>query len=206
MELYNENLEQTWSEVDPFTQERYLQFSKYMKDGQNILDIGCNTGRGGLTLKEKHPKLNIYGVELIKERIDKIPNGIYKEVFNESIITSSCNNVKFDVIVAGEVIEHIPSNLFVDMLINCKNLLNENGIILFTTPNPNSLLVKLGRRAVFNDPSHVNIMAINDFKNIVLTSGLQVKSIKGSGKVSRYLGYSFPMFFYGSYLAVLNKK
>jgi 2-polyprenyl-3-methyl-5-hydroxy-6-metoxy-1,4-benzoquinol methylase len=206
MEYYDENLQQSWSENDSFTKERYQQFCEYIKDGQTVLDIGCNTGRGGVTLKLNNPSLKIYGVELIKERTEKIPTGVYIEVFNESIIESNCNGVKFDVIVAGEVIEHIPSDLFIDMLHNCKNLLNEHGVILFTTPNPNSFLVKLGRRAVFNDPSHVNIMAISEFKKIVSSCGLQTKSIKGSGKVSRHLGYSFPMFFYGSYLSVLQKK
>ncbi len=205
MELYNENLLQKWSEVDPFTKERYLQFAKYIKDGQTVLDIGCNTGRGGAALKENNSSLKIYGIELLKERIKIIPANIYEEIYNESIISSHCNNNKFDVIVAGEVIEHIPQNLFIEMLHNCKKLLNEKGLILFTTPNPNSLLVKLGKDAVFRDPSHVNIMTVNDFKNIVLSSGLKIKSIKGSGKASRYLGYSFPLSLYGSYLSVLNK-
>lgn len=205
MNLYNDNLLQTWSENDPFTKERYEQFCRYIKDGQTVLDIGCNTGRGGIVMKDRFPSLKIYGVELLRERIEKIPNTVYELVFNDSIITTNCNNIKFDVIVAGEVIEHIPKTLFANMLHNCKHLLNENGQILFTTPNPNSFLVKLGRDSVFKDPSHVNIMTIQNFKNRIESSGLSIKSIKGSGKSSRYLGYSFPLSFYGSYLSVINK-
>ena len=205
MKLYNENLLQTWSENDPFTKERYLQFSKYIKDGQSVLDIGCNTGRGGVTLKENNSSLKIYGVELIKERIEIIPVNVYEEIYNESITTTNCNNNKFDIIIAGEVIEHIPQDIFIEMLYNCKSLLNDYGLILFTTPNPNSLLVKLGKDSVFRDPSHVNIMAVKEFKKNVLSCGLKIKSIKGSGKASRYLGYSFPLSLYGSYLSVLQK-
>jgi hypothetical protein len=91
------------------------------------------------------------------------------------------------------------------MLYNCKSLLNDYGLILFTTPNPNSLLVKLGKDSVFRDPSHVNIMAVKELKKNVLSCGLKIKSIKGSGKASRYLGYSFPLSLYGSYLSVLQK-
>lgn len=205
MKLYNENLLQTWSENDPFTKERYLQFSKYIKDGQSVLDIGCNIGRGGVTLKENNSSLKIYGVELIKERIEIIPANVYEEIYNESITTTNCNNKKFDIIIAGEVIEHIPQDIFIEMLYNCKSLLNDYGLILFTTPNPNSLLVKLGKDSVFRDPSHVNIMAVKELKKNVLSCGLKIKSIKGSGKASRYLGYSFPLSLYGSYLSVLQK-
>lgn len=205
MKLYNENLLQTWSENDPFTKERYLQFSKYIKDGQSVLDIGCNTGRGGVTLKENNSSLKIYGVELIKERIEIIPANVYEEIYNESITITNCNNKKFDIIIAGEVIEHIPQDIFIEMLYNCKSLLNDYGLILFTTPNPNSLLVKLGKDSVFRDPSHVNIMAVKELKKNVLSCGLKIKSIKGSGKASRYLGYSFPLSLYGSYLSVLQK-
>ena len=205
MEYYDENLQQTWSEKDSFTEERYLQFSEYIKEGQTVLDIGCNTGIGGATLKLNNPSVKIYGVELIKERVEIIPTNIYEEIYNESIITTNCNSKTFDIILAGELIEHIPPKLFVDMLYNCKNLLNDDGLILFTTPNPNSWLVKLGRDSVFSDPSHVNIMSIKEFKNIVLSTNLNVIEIKGSGKASRYLGYSFPISLYGSYMSVLKK-
>jgi regulatory protein YycH of two-component signal transduction system YycFG len=95
---------------------------------------------------------------------------------------------------------------FVLMLKKCKSILNDNGLILFTTPNPNSILVKLGNKAVFNDPSHVNIMSINKFKKIVFESGLRVAEIKGSGKVTRYISPNFPFInLFGSYLSILTK-
>ena len=40
----------------------------------------------------------------------------------------------------------------------CYELLRENGIVLLTTLNLESYLVKLGRKGVFKDPSHVSIM------------------------------------------------
>lgn len=41
---------------------------------------------------------------------------------------------KFDVIVAWEIIEHLYNpGLFTD---NCKDLLNDNGLLIITTPNP----------------------------------------------------------------------
>lgn len=205
MELYTENLNQTWSEVDSFTVERYHQFNQYLKNGFSILDIGCNTGRGGAALKVLNSTYKLYGIDLIKERIEKIPTNIYEQVFNDSIITSNCNNIKFDALIAGEIIEHIPKDLFIEMLNNCRKILKDNGIIIFTTPNPNSVLVKLGRDAVYNDPSHVNIMTVKKFKEIIISCGLKISLVQGSGKASRYLGYSLPLSLYGSYLAIIKK-
>jgi len=129
-----------------------------------------------------------------------------KELFNESIVSSNCNGINFDIIIGGEIIEHIPEDLFIKMLNNCNNLLNNNGLMIFTTPNPNSLLVKFGKTKVFNDPSHVNILSIKKIKNILNSFNFDIIKIEGSGKASKYIGYSFPMFFYGSYLIIISKN
>ena len=42
------NTLQQSSEIDPFTIERYNQFFKHLpKTTKTLLDVGCNTGRGG---------------------------------------------------------------------------------------------------------------------------------------------------------------
>jgi 2-polyprenyl-3-methyl-5-hydroxy-6-metoxy-1,4-benzoquinol methylase len=204
--LYNENKIQVISETDGFTLERYRQFMQYFNKDSKILDIGCNTGRGGKLIKEVYPLTTLYGIELVSERIEKIPEGTYNKVYNESITTWDAGDLKFDRIIAGEVIEHVPADQFDIMLQKCKNVLTDNGLILFTTPNPESLLVKLGRDSVFNDPSHVNIMSIEQFKKTVSSAGLKVKKILGSGKATRFIGSKIPvMSLYGSYLGILTR-
>jgi 2-polyprenyl-3-methyl-5-hydroxy-6-metoxy-1,4-benzoquinol methylase len=206
MSDYENNLNQKCSEEDTFTIDRYKQFSKFIKDGNSVLDIGCNTGRGGEVLKFKYPNLNLFGIDLISERIDKIPWGIYQELFNDSIVTANCSGKKFDVIIGGEIIEHIPELLFIDMIYNCNSMLNNNGLMIFTTPNPNSILVKLGRTKVFKDPSHVNLLSISKIKQILFSCNFKIMQIEGSGKASRYIGVSFPIYFYGSYLIAIQKN
>jgi 2-polyprenyl-3-methyl-5-hydroxy-6-metoxy-1,4-benzoquinol methylase len=204
--LYDENKSQTISETDTFTKERYQQFLQYFTPHLTVLDIGCNNGRGGTEIKKNYPSTELYGIELIAERIEKIPPGIYNKVFNESITEWQAGDQKFDRIIAGEVIEHIPENEFLKMLLKCKGLLKDNGLMLLTTPNPHSLLVKLGRDTVFNDPSHVNIMSVEKFKTCVTNAGLKVIKILGSGKATRYIGSKVPLMpLYGSYLGVISK-
>lgn len=204
-ELYDSNRSQTVSEIDNFTLERYKQFSTYFQNGMRILDIGCNTGRGGVVIKNLFPQTKLYGIDMVKERIAKIPQGIYEEVYDKSITDWDAAALKFDRIIAGELIEHIPLDQFFLMLDKCKKLLAPNGLILFTTPNPKSLLVLLGRDSVLKDPSHVNIMSIPEFKEIIKKSGLRLKKIVGSGKSTRIIGSKIPfMPLYGSYLSILS--
>lgn len=198
------NKSEIFSEIDTFTMERYKQFSKYIFNKQTVLDVGCNTGRGGKILRENFPESKIYGIDLVSDWLSCIPDGIYDQLFNDSIISWEGNNLKYDRIVAGEVIEHIPKEEFQRLLQNCRRMLDKDGLILVTTPNPDSYWVKIGRKAVFNDPSHVNIMSIKEFKLQVKNAGLSILKISGSGKMTRYLK-KFPLLnLYGSYIAILK--
>lgn len=200
--IFNEN--QFWSETDSFTTDRYLQFSEYFNGRDWVLDIGCNTGRGGEIIKNKFPEINLVGIDIISTRLNKIQSGIYTHLECISILEFN-TKFKFDYIVAGEVIEHIPKDEFLEMLLKCSDLLKEGGKILFTTPNPESLLVKLGRRKVFDDPSHINLMNIQTFKSIVNNSKLTIVELKGSGKMTNFIKNCSILSLYGSYLAVISK-
>jgi hypothetical protein len=51
-----QNLAQGYSEADPFTRERYVQFHHFMpKHARSILDVGAGTGRGGQELAKLEP-------------------------------------------------------------------------------------------------------------------------------------------------------
>jgi 2-polyprenyl-3-methyl-5-hydroxy-6-metoxy-1,4-benzoquinol methylase len=206
-ELIEKNINQKSSESDSFTKERYIQFLNYFsKDHKTVLDFGCNTGRGGIVLKSIDPELILYGSDIIVERLNMIPDGIYHKKINlsQTKLEDSVNAV--DVIVSGEVVEHIPIVQLIEYLQTFKTLLNKNGLLMLTTPNPNAYLVRLGRNSVLKEPSHVNIMDIDFLKNLLKKIGFKIEHIKGSGKVSEYLGVNFPLNFYGSYLIVASVK
>lgn len=203
MNTLDANARQVWSEHDPYTLERYAEFCRYLADGQAILDIGCNTGRGGEYLRKRFPNAYLCGMDLLADRVAKISAGIFDEVHCCDIVTWTTAR-KFDRIVAGEVIEHVPPQAFHAMLLKCRSLLTDSGMIIFTTPNPRSILVLLGRRAVFLDPSHVNIMTPASLRDIARQAGLRVTTVQGSGKATRLFGRMPILPLYGSYLAVLK--
>ena len=203
MNTLEANAKQVWSEHDPYTLERYAEFSRYLADGQAILDIGCNTGRGGEYLRRCFPNAYLCGMDMLADRVAKIPSGIFDEVHCSDIVSWTSAR-RFDRIIAGEVIEHVPPEAFHAMLLKCRALLTASGMIVVTTPNPHSVLVRLGRRAVFHDQSHVNIMAPSSLRKAATRAGLQVTTLLGSGKATRLFGHVPLLFLYGSYLAVLQ--
>ncbi|WP_018618496.1 class I SAM-dependent methyltransferase [Spirosoma luteum] len=201
------NQQQTWSEHSKFTLDRYRQFARHLPGNSlRVLDCGCNTGRGGNVLKQLFPGIDLYGIDLLPERIEQIPAGVYHRAVAGSAAELPFEADFFDGIVAGEFVEHLADPDLLSTFREFKRVLKPGGKILLTTPNPESYLVtKMGRTHIFDDPSHVNIMATGILKDKLATCGLTLVSIAGSGKASRYVGERFPLFnVYGSYLATVT--
>ena len=204
------NEKQIVSEVDSFTEKRYYQFSKFIKPPQtsfSILDIGCNTGRGGSVLRKMFPQANIIGIDVVENRLKVVPKGLYDSLLFESITNISLPSSSLDFILAGEVIEHIAPEDLPVVLLELKRVLKENGKLIMTTPNPDSFLVKAGRDQVYDDPSHLSIMPIGMHKSLLQQHGFKAVKIFGSGKAIRIFPHWFPiMGVFGSYLSVSSKE
>ena len=110
-----------------------------LKD-KNILDVGCYDGTFLSLISSKNNKL--YGVEASNYGVDQARGkGITVEHFFFDDKTSlPFENGFFDLIVAGEIIEHIYDTDF--FLVEIKSLLKNKGVLLISTPN----LASLGRR------------------------------------------------------------
>ena len=78
--------------------------------------------------------------------------------------------------------------------------------MLLTTPNPGYLRLKFIRGSVLGG-AHLSQHHPDMMKLRLRMLGFNNVRIKGSGKVTRYLGCRFPFLpVYGSYLAVADKK
>ena len=200
------NEQQLVSETDSFTEKRYHQFSRFIPSSSravSILDIGCNTGRGGRVLRRMFPNAHLTGIDVVENRLKIIPQGLYDALMVGSITRIALPDASLDFILAGEVIEHIsPADLSV-VLCELRRVLKPSGKLLMTTPNPESFLVKAGRDHVFQDPSHLSIMPIGIHKNLLHECGFTTIKIFGSGKAIRIFPHWFPLMgVFGSYLSV----
>src|SRR5258708_27215939 len=69
-----QNLAQDYSEADPFTLERYVQFHRFMpKHARSILDVGANPGRGGQQLAKLRSDYQLIARDCVQSRLDVLP-------------------------------------------------------------------------------------------------------------------------------------
>ena len=155
--------------------------------GKDVLDVGCTELLGTTTEKGKterwiHEKIRrvakeVVGVDINKTQVEALRARGY------NIICGDVEQVdlgrKFDVIVAGELIEHLSNpGLFLE---NMKRHLKDDGVLILTTPNRFHFYTFLqafvtGREPVYNKPiaAHVHYYDINSLKALVARHGYQV--------------------------------
>lgn len=199
------NLTQTGSEHDPFTADRYRQFYRFLPKGaRGVLDIGCNTGRGGSVLKGLNRNLMIHGLDAVRDRLDRLPKNAYEEGVHGYSTKIPKEDNTYDVVMAGEFIEHIYQADVDQTLGEIFRVLKIGGRLMLTTPNPGDIKRKLRGRSILGG-AHVSQHFPDMLKLKLRMAGFSRVRIYGSGKVTRYIGSRFPLFIYGSYLAVGDK-
>jgi 2-polyprenyl-3-methyl-5-hydroxy-6-metoxy-1,4-benzoquinol methylase len=124
--------------------EREKLLLKYVK-GKKVLDMGVgDIGHRFLHKFVSSQAKKAKGIELSKERADNLRKmGYDVEVGNAETFKI---NDKFDVIIAGDLIEHLNNPGL--MLDSVKKHLRENGLFVFNTPNIYSINFLL--RGLFN--------------------------------------------------------
>jgi ubiquinone/menaquinone biosynthesis C-methylase UbiE len=191
---------QVASEEDPFTLERYEQFFHlFPKSAVRALDVGCNTGRGGNKLKQLNARLEIYGLDCVQARLDRLP-ACYTSGVHGLSTEIPVEDRFFDVVVAGEFLEHLYPRDVDKTLCEFQRVLRIGGRLLLTTPNPHYIKTRLQGKTVYG-VSHLTQHFPKTLGLRMQMHGFSEVKILGSGKVSRYLGMHFPLrLAYGSYL------
>jgi len=195
------NAAQTISETDSFTPYRYVQFARHLGNATRILDVGCNTGRGGGVLRQTYPSAHIEGLEMLAARAAAIPDGVYDAITVGSLATISGGAAKFDALVMGELIEHVPYPTLEQFISSAANILFPGGRVLLTTPNPHYLFLRWRGGSVLGGP-HVSVHCPVALSQLLNGRGFRVVRVEGSGRVSRVVGVRFPLPLYGSYMLV----
>jgi len=100
-----------------------------------VLDVGCSTGTLGKRIKDKN-NAEVWGIEFSEEmaaeaacKIDKVFIGDATEI----IKNGSLNNAKFDVIIFGDVLEHLVDPWTTLRL--ASSYLKPDGYVITSIPN-----------------------------------------------------------------------
>lgn len=200
------NALQQASETDPFTESRYAQFASHLPPGPlKVLDVGCNTGRGGAVLKRLRPELQIHGLDLLQSRLDRLPPDVYDGTVCGSATQIANRDETYDAVVAGEFIEHLLPIDAHHFVADAFRVLKLRGRLLLTTPNPGDLKMRWRGGSVLGG-AHLSQHHPDTLKTVLKMYGYSRVRLRGSGKVSWYLGSRFPVLgLYGSYLAIGEK-
>lgn len=146
-------------------QKKYLEIAG---KGESIIELGCGLSPM-LTFADKFTtKIGVdFSQETIKQASEIYKNVLY--VLSDVLYTPFANET-FDVVVSGEVIEHLehPQLLINEMERICK----KGGIMILSTPH-----------LEFEDPEHLWEFDEEDFKEI----GFETESIKSD----RFKGRSY---------------
>ena len=174
--------------------------------GKNVLDIGCIDHHSILESREDwlHKRIKsvakkIVGIDYLKDEVEVLRKKGYDIVYANA--EDFDLNEKFDVIVGGEILEHLsnPGNF----LNSIKKHMHENTRLILTTPNAFSLRRMIGmilNGKLIENKEHVayysNVLIAQFFKR----NGFKVKTIKylhseDRNKVKKFLELFLSMFF-----------
>ena len=201
-----ENLRQPEAEDDVFTVERYRQFARYSPAvATAVLDVGCSTGRGGTEYARLRPTAELWGIDVVQERLDALPN-VYSRRIRGLSTDIPLDTQQVDVILAGEFLEHLTAADVDPTICEFQRVLKVGGRLLLTTPNPRYIRLAVTGRSVYG-PGHLTQHYAYLLRARLMMHGFKHVRIRGSGKVSRYVGERFPMLsIYGSYLMSADKR
>ena len=206
MDYATRNQLQEGSETDPFTESRYAQFAKFLPAGATkVLDVGCNTGRGGEALKLRRPELQLFGLDLLQSRLDRLPTSVYAGTVCGPATQIPAEDETYDAVVAGEFIEHLLPIDAQRFVADSFRVLKVRGKLLLTTPNPGDAKMRL-RGGTCLGGAHLSQHHPDTLLLMMKMFGFSRVRALGSGKVTWYLGDRFPWLgIYGSFLAVGEK-
>ncbi|MFA6995151.1 MAG: methionine biosynthesis protein MetW [Patescibacteria group bacterium] len=153
--------------------------------GNTVLDIGCNDGYYG-----KFDKNNIYyGIDYSNEVL-KEARGYYKEVlfYNLDNLRKLPWNIKFDIIILADVLEHVlePGEVL-DFFV--KNYLEDNGKVIISLPNIANWQIRLNllfgkfdyTETGIMDKTHLHLYTFKSAKLLVSNNNLlAVKVLEGA--------------------------
>lgn len=149
----------------------------------NILEIGCNCGATLLEILNRYPNTRVYGSELNPDaaRIASFVATVKVDNIEEQVL--EFDNIKFDYIIFGDVLEHLRNPQ--RALEYCKNLLSENGQIIASIPNMMHISV-VGELLNGNftytetgllDKTHIHMFTYNEIVRLFSALGYEISSI-----------------------------
>lgn len=172
------DLDSLFDSFYPVQQERIDKIKKYLKESDNLLEIGSSVGYFPHAVK-KHVK-DVYGVEYNTQEAEYATEVKEIKTSSKTLDDSEFGNMKFNHICLFQLLEHIPDPI--NFLQNLKEHLAPNGHIHIEIPNILDPLVSLFDTVEFRDffyqTPHLYYFDPDTIKSIVSKTGLEIVSLQ----------------------------
>lgn len=145
-----------------------------------ILDVGCGPGFLGRAIKNK--KYTSYGIDN-DEEVLRFAKKYYKNIFKLNVEQEKFTNpVKFDILIFGDILEHLINPQVILNRYSAKYLKN-NGKVIISLPNAAHAFVRfnimLGKFEYMDkgilDITHLRFFTFNSMRKLISDSGLKIE-------------------------------
>ena len=194
--------------------ERGPQFKKWVGTNKKILDIGCRDGK----LTSNYLQENeIIGIDIDQEALQRIRSNLNIEAhwhdLNQAPLAFDANS--FDVVVAGEILEHLISPQFVAK--EALRVLKPGGLFIGSVPNSFHWRARLAfvKGYSIEDATHLQLFSYQRIQTLLTNfSNFEILTIGGIGgrripvlptTVSTKLVNRFPSIFANDFLFCAQK-
>lgn len=138
----------------------------------SVLDVGF--GNGDLLEKvSSNTNLKLYGIEISDYALKKVKKRVKGTLKKGRITKIPFNKEKFDVVVALDVLEHIPPSKTFGALQELKRVMRRGGTLIVSVPLNEGLPEMLGNNE--NPNGHVRIYTLELIKAELEIAGFKVK-------------------------------
>ena len=170
-----------------YFEKLFNKISKFTNKDMSILEIGSYYGVLGSVLKDKVK--NYSGLELSTHGSIYAKKNYKLNIYNETIANHLTKNIKYDLIIMADVIEHFSDPFRVLAQIN--KLLNQNGKLILTTFNIESLYAKItGKNYHWIIPFHMVFFSNRTLEIFGKNNNLKLVKILND---PRYISFGYLM-------------
>jgi len=175
----NSHFSEIWSydlltRLNQWRLRKYRKFIKfYSTSHKTLLDIGCAYGHFLNILKKNYI---VYGMDISNYAIKIVSNRINCECKQGDIQETIPFSMKFDIITALSVLEHLQNPE--KAIINIRNQLNDNGLFCCEVPTISNKRSKFIYNLFFaKDETHVFIKSADEIRDLVTSCGFKKLAI-----------------------------
>lgn len=168
--------------ISPYSTHQILL--DFLGTNNLILDVGCNDGYLGAMADKSN---TFYGLDYLSESV-KESQKIYKDaaLYDLNELNDLPWNLKFDLIVFADVLEHVVEPEAV-LQFFVQNHLNQNGKVIISVPNIANWQVRLKlMMGIFDytesgimDKTHLHLYTYKTAHELALTANLKVNKAYG---------------------------